>query len=62
MSVESVVPFAAVVVGGHETGISENPEVTRDGRPTDVVLGGEVDDACTADGEPTQQVASNRVG
>lgn len=54
-------PFTAAVVGGNQAGITENSEMPGDGRAADVVFGGEIDDAGGTDGEPTQQVPSDRV-
>ena len=55
-ALEPVVPLAAPVGRGHQTGLAEHAEVATDGRPADGVVGRKVDDPGRAAGEPVDQV------
>ncbi len=57
-----VVALPADVVGDHETGIREHPQVLAHRGPADRPTGRELDDPGTAGGQGTQEVTSNRVG
>jgi hypothetical protein len=56
------VALAAAVVGDHQPGVGEQPQVLAHRGSADRVVGGEIDHAGRATRQPTEQVAAHRVG
>lgn len=59
---EFVVPFTAVVDGRDDAGLAEDPEVARDRRAADRMLGREIDHACGTLRETFDKRPTGRVG
>lgn len=59
---EAVVPLPPLIARGHQAHLAEDPEVPADGRPTDRVVGRQVDDPSRPAGESLEQLPAYGVG